>query len=53
MRWPPLGPACRGMSEVYGQTDEPEELAGGDAAFPPGAASGMRYPEDAMRIVNR
>ncbi len=31
----------------------PEELAEVDAAFPPGAAAGMRYSEEAMRAVNR
>lgn len=31
----------------------PEELAEADAAFPPGAAAGMRYSEEAMRAVNR
>ena len=31
----------------------PEELAEVDAAFPPGAAAGMRYTEEAMRAVNR
>jgi aryl-alcohol dehydrogenase-like predicted oxidoreductase len=31
----------------------PEELAEVDAAFPPGAATGMRYSEEAMRAVNR
>lgn len=31
----------------------PEELAEVDVAFPPGAAAGMRYTEEAMRAVNR
>jgi len=31
----------------------PEERAVLDEAFPPGAASGMRYPEEAMKSVNR
>ncbi len=31
----------------------PEEVTEIDAAFPPGAAAGMRYPEDAMRAVGR
>ncbi|MGB3400651.1 MAG: aldo/keto reductase [Candidatus Deferrimicrobiaceae bacterium] len=31
----------------------PEERAEVDAAFPPGAAAGMRYTEEAMRAVNR
>lgn len=30
-----------------------EEMAEADSAFPPGTAAGMRYPEDAMRAVNR
>ncbi len=30
-----------------------EDLARIDKAFPPGAAAGMRYPEPAMRAVNR
>ncbi len=30
----------------------PEDLARLDAAFPPGAAAGQRYPEPAMRAVN-
>ncbi len=30
----------------------PEDLAEVDAAFPPGVAAGMRYPEEAMRRVN-
>ncbi len=31
----------------------PEELARLDKAFPPGAATGARYPEHAMRAVNQ
>lgn len=31
----------------------PEERAELDEAFPPGAASGMRYPEEAMKSVDR
>jgi aryl-alcohol dehydrogenase-like predicted oxidoreductase len=31
----------------------PEELAGLDAAVPPGAAAGTRYPEGGMKSVNR
>jgi aryl-alcohol dehydrogenase-like predicted oxidoreductase len=31
----------------------PEDLAALDEAAPPGAASGLRYPEAAMRSVNR
>ena len=30
-----------------------EEMAEVDSAFPPGTAAGMRYPEEAMRMVNR
>lgn len=30
-----------------------EEMAELDAAFPPGAASGARYPEQALKMVNR
>ncbi len=30
----------------------PGDLAGIDAAMPPGAASGLRYPEEMMRMVN-
>ncbi|MGE5188990.1 MAG: aldo/keto reductase [Gemmatimonadota bacterium] len=32
---------------------DPEDLARIDSAFPPGAAAGTRYPEQAMRAVNR
>jgi aryl-alcohol dehydrogenase-like predicted oxidoreductase len=31
----------------------PDEIAALDAALPPGAAAGTRYPEAAMRAVNR
>ena len=31
----------------------PDDLARIDRAFPPGAASGLRYPEPAMRAVNQ
>ena len=31
----------------------PEDLARLDKAFPPGAAAGTRYPEPAMRAINR
>ncbi len=32
---------------------DPQDAARLDASFPPGAASGARYPEEAMRAVNR
>jgi aryl-alcohol dehydrogenase-like predicted oxidoreductase len=38
--------------EALNVTFTPEDLAEIDAAFPPGAAAGMRYTEDAMRKVN-
>jgi aryl-alcohol dehydrogenase-like predicted oxidoreductase len=31
----------------------PQELDRIDRAMPPGAAAGMRYPEQGMRTVNR
>ena len=49
-----------GMSEFYGPRDDAEaiatiedEMKQLDAAFPPGAAAGLRYPEAMMQAVNR
>ena len=38
--------------EALNVTFTPEDLAEVDLAFPPGAAAGMRYTEEAMRKVN-
>ncbi len=60
----PIGLGCMGMSEFYGHADEaesdaaateieqtPDEVAQIDEVAPKGVASGLRYPEEMMKMV--
>ncbi len=50
---PAIGLGCMVMPGFYGPGSEEQAIAGLDAAIPPGAAQGTRYPAGQMAAVHR